>query len=121
MSSHGAALELLDHLTEELDDRILVSLDPGEINAALNQGRWAVLINPPRTTHVNVSHDEHEWSLYVISPVRDALQAWPDLDALAALVAWSVDATETELSRYQPPHGDTPYPCAVITCTTTTP
>ena len=121
MSSYRAALGLFAYLAEELNDTIHVSLDPVEVSSALNQGRYGRLINPPRTTHVNANNDEHEWEIFVISPTRDAVEAWPALDDVADIIAELVDATETELSRYQPPHGDTPYPCAVLSCTTTTP
>ena len=116
--SHAAALELAELLSTELGDAAEVTLDPVAASAALvTGGRPVVLIPAPTITHLTPGTSECDWGLLVLVPERDALTAWPLLDAIATRVAEVTLAERTHYASFQPPHGQ-PWPCAVVTTTT---
>lgn len=97
----------------------VVTLDPREAAAALLAGELAVVIQPPATTFETWTITEYTWQIVVISPVPEALDAWPSLDALVAELREPLELDSAALTMWQPAQGPA-WPCASLTTTTST-
>lgn len=123
MSSHETALDLQGILMDALaDDPAIdecdVVLDPVRALSSLNAGTPVVVVQPPRLEFLTHAATEAVWEIVAAAPTRDAVEAWPDLDQLLAVLATALDATEARFGGFQGPTGD-PWPAVIVETTTT--
>lgn len=97
----------------------LVTLDPAEAAGALGSGEPAVVVMPPDSEFPTWTMTEYTWQLVVISPAPEVLDAWPVLSDLIDELREPLELDRAQLTMWQPPTGS-PWPCALLTTTTTT-
>lgn len=97
---------------------VLATLDPEEANGHLNAGGAVILIEVESATYETWSVTEYKLRFILISPHRAALEAWEQLEAITADVRDPLELETAQLSMWQPDNGR-PYPCNLLTTTTT--
>lgn len=120
MRSLDATLALVAAIRSRLDPATVpeVTHDPEAAQAALAAGKPAAIVLPPSADidhpTVTYSHD-----VVLVSPVIDAIAAWPTLDDIATAL-WPLMPERIDLTRYQP-HPQEPeiWPALQLTFTTT--
>lgn len=121
VTPYSIAQDLRDDIDEALTDAqdCVVEIDPARASSALNAGELVILIQPPRIEYVTSAVSEAEWSILVISPIRDAIEAWPIIDPLTVAVVVALNATATQYGGFQDQNGSI-WPCSIVTTTTST-
>lgn len=96
----------------------VVTIDPLEAAAALGGGLPTVVVQPPTAEFPTWTMTEYEWSVVVIAPVQNVLEAWPTLSNLIDQLREPLELDRAQLTMWQPPTGNA-WPCALLTTTTT--
>lgn len=103
---------------QEAGHQVLATLDPEEANGNLNAGEPVILIEVENATYETWTVTEYKLRFILISPHRAALEAWEQLEAITADVRDPLELETAQLSMWQPDNGR-PYPCNLLTTTTT--
>ncbi|WP_237237441.1 hypothetical protein [Rothia nasimurium] len=103
---------------QEAGHQVLATLDPEEANGHLNAGAPVILIEVESATYETWTVTEYKLRFILISPHRAALEAWEQLEAITADVRDPLELETAQLSMWQPDNGR-PYPCNLLTTTTT--
>lgn len=96
----------------------VVTIDAVEAAAALGGGLPAVVVQPPTAEFPTWTMTEFEWSVVVIAPVQNVLEAWPVLSNLIDQLREPLELDRAQLTMWQPPQGAA-WPCALLSTTTT--
>ncbi|MGH1977959.1 hypothetical protein [Rothia sp. L_38] len=103
---------------QEAGHQVLATLDPEEANGNLNSGEPVILIEVENATYETWTVTEYKLRFILISPHRAALEAWEQLEAITADIRDPLELETAQLSMWQPDNGR-PYPCNLLTTTTT--
>lgn len=97
----------------------VVTIDPVEAAAALGGGLPTVVVQPPTAAFPTWTMTDFEWSVVVIAPTQNVLEAWPTLSNLIDQLREPLELNRATLTMWQPPQGAA-WPCAHLTLTTST-
>lgn len=113
------AQELATEAREALagfDPEPLITLSGPEANANATQYP-IVLIQPPNVEYGTYTQATARWTVVLVSPLSDPLDAWDQLDAMAEALRLPLDVDEAKPTNFQPPQGTT-VPALVLSLTT---
>lgn len=96
----------------------LVTYDPVVAAAELNAGRQVLLVEVERATFETWTVTEFQLRFLAISPDTDPIEAWDQLEDFSEPLREPLEIETAQLSMWQPPNGR-PYPCNLLTTTTT--
>lgn len=97
---------------------MLVTYDPVVAAAELNGGRHVLLVEVERATYETWTATEFQLRFLAISPHTDPIEAWEQLEDFSELLREPLEIETAQLSMWQPATGR-PYPCNLLTTTTT--
>lgn len=103
---------------QEANISALVTLTGEEANGYLNSGSLVCLVEVEKANFETWTATEFALRFIIISPVQDMLQAWAQLDEMTDALKDPLELESAQLSMWQPENGK-PYPCLLLTTTTT--
>lgn len=103
---------------QEAGHSTLVTLDAEEANSHLNAGEPVLLVEVQKASYDTWTITEFTLRFLLISPTQSALVAWDEVEEITEQILEPLEIETAQLTMWVPENGR-PYPCNLLTTTTT--
>ena len=114
----GPALDLVDQLRDQLDDDVVVTIDPERAATAIaGDSDVVILVGVPSVDWLTWNAHDAATQVYLIATTLDYMRAWRSIDAVLEQLLEEPDLVP-ETARpaaYRPAPGAAAYPALTLT------